>query len=65
MLETEEAGNRVSDTLEVSQSSGRLVKGVLCILGPAQELVPRILVVMAEGSQESLNLLDLSFHLPS
>lgn len=36
--------------LEWSETSGGLTKGVLRVFGPTQELVPRVLVAMAEGS---------------
>lgn len=35
--------------LEGIESSGRLTEGVLHVLGSAQELVPGVLVAMAEG----------------
>ncbi len=56
-LETEHA-------LEGSESSGLLTKGILCVLGPANKLVPRVLVAVAEGSQETSDFLDLSLCLP-
>ncbi len=54
----------IQHALEGSESSGLLTKGVLGVLGPANKLVPRVLVAVAEGSQETTNFLDLSLHLP-
>ncbi len=56
-LETEHA-------LEGSESSELLMKGILGVLGPANKLVPRVVVAVAEGSQETSYFLDLSLRLP-
>ncbi len=47
-----------------SESSRWLPEGILSVLSPANELVPRVLVVVAEGSQETSNFLNLSLRLP-
>ncbi len=56
-LETEYA-------LEGSESSRALTEGILGVLGPAKELVPRVLAAMAEGSQEASHVLDFALGLP-
>ncbi len=48
---------------EGSESSRGLAKRDLHVLGPAQELVPRVLVAMAEGSEEAPNFLGLPLRL--
>lgn len=48
----EQRGLETEYALEGRESSGRLMKGVPCILGPGEELVPGVLVAMAEGSYE-------------
>lgn len=47
------------DTLEGCQACGQLSKRVLSIFTPSEELVPEVLVAVAEGSQESPAVNDL------
>ncbi len=49
--------------LERGEAGGGLLEGILCILGPREETVPAVLVVMTVGPEISPNLLNLPLSL--
>ncbi len=59
----EQRGLVAKYALEQGEAGGSLLEGILCILGPGEETVPVVLLVMTIGPEISPNLLYLPFSL--